>query len=378
MVTVQPGSFDNLGPFAEIKTCSARMFAVFRYLEVVAVSRQPVLIHGETGVGKELMVRALHNASGLTGPMVAVNVAGLDGTMFSDTLFGHIRGAYSGADSARRGLVAEAEDGTLFLDEIGDLDQESQIKLLRMLQEKVYYPLGSDITRPTNARIACATNMDLKDRVEQGLFRADLYYRLAAHSILVPPLRERPEDIPLLAKHFIENSAIALNKPVPEISPDFLHRLGTYSFPGNIRELQAIIHDVVARHPGGVLPGEDGNIKPDNYGCPINNLPFSLPQGKKENIFSFIDGPLPTFKEVERQLMEEALRRSDGNQGAAATMLGISRTALNRRIQVEQRRRQHCGVPCREDESPENPAVVARVGKTRADTKERGRGEQFV
>ncbi|MEO5328442.1 MAG: sigma 54-interacting transcriptional regulator [Magnetococcus sp. THC-1_WYH] len=331
---------DDKNPFAAIKTRNSRMLEIFRYLHTVAGSQQPVLIHGETGVGKELVVQALHKASGLSGPLIAVNVAGLDGTMFSDTLFGHIRGAYSGAESIRHGLVAEAQGGTLFLDEMGDLNQESQTKLLRLLQERIYYPLGADVTRTTDARVVCATHCDLKKHIAQGSFRADLYYRLAAHHVSIPPLRERVEDIALLTEHFVAESAHALGRPPPRIPDEFLQYLEAYLFPGNVRELQALIHDAVACHSDGVLSWETVAIKLQDTDH-FSGKSGSVVWHGGNTLFRTIPGPLPTFKEMERQLLEEALRRSHGNQGVAATMLGISRTALNRRVQMALRRKKN-------------------------------------
>ncbi|HAT50185.1 MAG TPA: two-component system response regulator [Alphaproteobacteria bacterium] len=337
----QRQSVADVDPFVAIKTGNGRMFEIFRYLQTVARSEQPVLVHGETGVGKELMVQALHKASGLDGPLIAVNVAGLDGAMFSDTLFGHVRGAYSGAESVRHGLVAEAQGGTLFLDEIGDLNQESQTKLLRLLQERIYYPLGADVTRSTDARVVCATHCDLQEQMTRGLFRADLYYRLSAHRASIPPLRERIGDIALLTGHFVAESAHALNKPVPQISDAFLKRLEAYHFPGNVRELQALIHDAVACHGGGrVLSLETIEMKLRDAGY-VSGGEGAVAWDEDTTIFSAISGPLPTFKAIERQLLAEALRRSNGNQGVAAAMLGISRTALNRRIQMLRRGRKN-------------------------------------
>ncbi len=177
--------------FTEIITQDRALFAIFRYLEVVAPSPQPVLITGETGTGKELIARALHRLSQRPGELVAVNVAGLDDTLFSDTLFGHARGAYTGADRPREGLVAGAAGGTLFLDEIGDLTVPSQVKLLRLLQDGAYYPLGADRSRQSRARIVVATNCDVAQAVAAGAFRKDLYYRLRTHQLQLPPLRRR-------------------------------------------------------------------------------------------------------------------------------------------------------------------------------------------
>ncbi|MBF0140833.1 MAG: sigma-54-dependent Fis family transcriptional regulator [Magnetococcales bacterium] len=321
---------EALRPFSAILTQDPRMFAIFQYLTAVADSRQPVLVQGETGVGKELMAQAIHQASGLKGPLVAVNVAGIDGNLFSDTLFGHVRGAYSGAEQQRQGLVAEAQGGTLFLDEIGDLSPDSQVKLLRLLQEKVYYPLGSDQTRSSDARLVCATNVHLKTKVDEGVFRADLYYRLVAHHVIIPPLRERRGDIALLTRHFIASSARALNKPIPEPDPDWLASLESHPFPGNLRELQALVHDAMVCHTAGALSGTSSVTLPGNRAA----VPAAQPWQGADTLFATLADPLPTFREMEEQLLLEALHRCDGRQGKAAARLGLSRTALNRRIQA--------------------------------------------
>jgi len=182
---------NNPEVFAPIITGSSKMRTIFQYAEVVAGSRQPVMITGETGTGKELLARAIHQLSGRKGELVALNVAGLDEIMFSDTLFGHKKGAFTGAEQAREGMIARAGGGTLFLDEIGDLNESSQIKLLRLLQEQEYYPVGSDIIKKSDARIVLATNRDLQSLIAAGQFRKDLYYRLCAHQIEIPALRER-------------------------------------------------------------------------------------------------------------------------------------------------------------------------------------------
>ena len=169
--------------FYRIVTVSRRMRALFQYLEAIASSSEPVLITGETGSGKELLAEAVHRLSGRSGEFVAVNMAGLDDTLFSDTLFGHRKGAFSGADMAREGMVARAGGGTLFLDEIGDLTPASQVKLLRLLQERQYYPLGSDVAKISDARILCATHRDLNVRMAEEAFRSDIYYRLSLHQV---------------------------------------------------------------------------------------------------------------------------------------------------------------------------------------------------
>ena len=182
------------------------MMGLFRYAEAIAPTSLPVLITGETGVGKELVARAIHSVS-RSGGFVPVNVAGLDDTLFADTLFGHVKGAYTGAETAREGMVAKAEEGTLFLDEIGDLAPESQIKLLRLLQEREYYPLGTDRPRPTTARFVFATNLDVSEATNEGRFRKDLLYRLRSHHIRIPPLRGRSRDLPALVDHFLDKAS---------------------------------------------------------------------------------------------------------------------------------------------------------------------------
>jgi two-component system nitrogen regulation response regulator GlnG len=191
--------------------------------------------------------RALHTLSQRPGELVAVNVAGLDDTLFSDTLFGHARGAYTGADRQREGLLTTAADGTLFLDEIGDLTVPSQVKLLRLLQDGVYYPLGADRPRQSRARVIVATNADVTQRVAAGSFRRDLYYRLRTHHLQLPPLRDRLGDLPLLVRHFVDASARVLNKGVPAIPPALYALLKSYRFPGNVRELEAMVFDAVTR-----------------------------------------------------------------------------------------------------------------------------------
>ena len=256
--------------FAELITQNRAMLGIFRYIEAIALSPQPVLITGETGTGKELVARALHRLSGRPGELVAVNVAGLDDTLFSDTLFGHTRGAFTGAERARDGLLMTAAAGTLFLDEIGDLSVASQVKLLRLLQGGTFYPLGADRPRQSRARIVCATNCDVVQQVSVGTFRKDLYYRLRTHHLHLPPLRARAGDLPLLAQYFVDKAARALGKEAPTVPLALYQLLSTYSFPGNVRELEALI--------------------------------------------------------------TEALRRAGGNQGVAAGLLGISRQALNQRL----------------------------------------------
>ena len=201
--------------FSDIITQDRTMYSIFQYVETIARTALSVMITGETGVGKEMIASAIHKLSRREGAFVPVNIAGLDDHLFSDTLFGHKRGAFTGADSSRKGLIEQASDGTLFLDEIGDLHVESQVKLLRLLQEGKYYPLGEDIPKSSNARTVVATNREIQFLRESESFRNDLYFRLQTHHIHLPPLRERTGDIPLLVAHFLESAAETLDQEIP-------------------------------------------------------------------------------------------------------------------------------------------------------------------
>jgi len=319
--------------FEGIITVDKKMRALFQYVEVIAPSRQPVLIHGETGVGKELLARAIHDVCCKKGLFVAVNVAGLDDSMFSDTLFGHKKGAFTSADQAREGLIAKAVAGTLFLDEIGDLNEASQIKLLRLLQEQEYYPVGSDTPKKCEARVVVATNKSLKEQMGAGLFRKDLYYRLCSHQIEIPPLRERPDDLPALLEHSVVKAAESMGKGIPGISPEVLNSLLKLQFPGNVRELEAMVCDAVARcNNGMLLPEFFPGILDDYCGTESAISTFSDRQAVFSEAFKDFFGHFPTMGEMENWLISEAMRESNGLQGAAAQILGITRQTLNKRL----------------------------------------------
>lgn len=326
--------------FAEIITNNSQMKSIFQYVEAIAKTNQPVLLTGETGVGKELLARAIHKLSRRKGEFVPVNVAGLDDTLFSDTLFGHKKGAFTGADCDRQGLVEKASGGTLFLDEIGDLSISSQSKLLRLIQECEYLPLGSDVLRRSDARIIVATNQSLKELMQQGKFRKDLYYRLHTHYVHIPPLRERLDDLPLLVEHFLEEAAAALGKKKPTPPPELFQLLATYHFPGNVRELRSMIFDAVSKHRSGKLSLEvfkDYVFHSEEQLSPGSREKFTSYMGKSgsmdesEKLIKF-SSRLPTLKEATRLLIEEAMRRAQGNQTIAARLLGISQQALSKRL----------------------------------------------
>mgnify|MGYP000560234664 CR=1 FL=1 len=327
--------------FEHIVTQSPKLIEIFEYLESIASTSEPVLIRGETGTGKELIARAIHNLSGRKGEFVAVNVAGLDDNVFSDTLFGHTKGAFTGADVERSGLIEKAAEGTLFLDEIGDLSPASQVKLLRLLQEQEYMPLGQDNLRRSSARVIASTHVDIWDLQRKNIFRKDLHYRLRTHRVLMPPLRERKEDIALLVDHFINNAAESLHKNRPNRPPELLTLLETYSFPGNVRELQAMVFDAMAQHKNGMLSmivfrehmarmkqlaeSESGNSS--KTGDKVHSPGF----GNGQSSFKTLE-TLPSIKQATRMLIEEAMERANNNQSIAASLLGISQQALSKRL----------------------------------------------
>ncbi|HYA14337.1 MAG TPA: sigma-54 dependent transcriptional regulator [Syntrophales bacterium] len=323
------GSLEYPEAFAGIKTKSRKMLSIFLYIESIAKSAQPIFITGESGVGKELVARVSHEISGCTGEMVCVNVAGLDDNMFADTLFGHVKGAYTSADIARSGMIEEAAHGTLFLDEIGDLSIPSQVKLLRVLQEGEYYPLGSDKPRRKTARVIVATNQDISAKLAASQFRKDLYYRLQTHKVNIPPLRERKEDLPLLLDTFLEEAATDFARKKPAVPKELLNLLETYSFPGNVRELRSMVYDAISRHRSGIL-SMDSFVRAMGRQEYFDVL-VSPGKADEANIFAGF-GTLPTYNKALKLLTDEAMVRAKGNQSLAARLLGISQSALNKRL----------------------------------------------
>lgn len=328
------GGLKQPGIFAPIITCNKSMHRIFQYIEATAGTSLPILITGETGTGKELAARAVHDSGGKKGKFVTLNVAGVDDTLFSDTLFGHVRGAFTGAEKDRKGLIEEAAGGTLFLDEIGDLCPESQVKLLRLLQERSYYPLGSDKLRSTDARIIAATNKNIKELADSGSFRKDLFYRLQAHHINIPPLRDRKEDIPLLVEYLIEKASAELGKIKPSYPGELISLLNNHSFHGNIRELEAMVYDAVSRHKSGVLSTASfrDKIIPDSENTETRDRGDLSVSDDCDGV-SFGEN-LPTLKEADNCLIDEAMKRADGNQTLAARLLGISRNTLASRLKA--------------------------------------------
>jgi DNA-binding NtrC family response regulator len=323
------GELKHPEAFEDFNTQNSTMIGLFQYAESIAQSSQPVLITGETGVGKELMARSVHTLSRRKGSLVTINVAGIDDNIFSDTLFGHICGAFTGADKSRKGVVENAFGGTLFLDEIGDLSPHSQIKLLRLLQEREYFPVGADLPKIADCKIIVATNRDLASLQATGQFRKDLYYRLCFHHIHIPPLRERINDLPLLMKQFFEAAARDLGKKTPGLPLEMPILLSNYHFPGNIRELKSMIYDAVAGHGSKVMSMDRFKIYIKEKTA-IDSLPETGKFMSHRNKWFSDSEPIPTLEKATGLLIAEAMKRSGNNQTMAAGFLGISRQRLGR------------------------------------------------
>ena len=307
--------------FATFITTDAHLKDVLRYAEAIATSPRAVLITGETGTGNDLVARAIHEVSGRQGAYVVCNLGGLDDALVSDALFGHRKGAFTGAISDRAGLVESARGGTLFLDEIGDLPLPTQIKLLRLLQDGDFFPVGDDRPRQADIRVIAATSQNLDERLADDRFRRDLYYRLAAHQVHLPALRERLGDLTLLVRHLTRRAALACQRPEPEISSEFLKALAHRELPGNIRELDAIIADALARHQDG-----------ETWVAQDVNSGTRRIQAVHVDSATVWPTPLPSMDQALDSLVEEALRRSDGNQTHAAKLLGITKQTISYRM----------------------------------------------
>ncbi|MBI2061007.1 MAG: sigma 54-interacting transcriptional regulator [Nitrospirae bacterium] len=304
-----------------IVTRNREMRRILNLVEQAADTPAPVLITGETGTGKELLAKAIHYASGRSnGPFVAVSCAALAENLLESELFGHVKGAFTGAIRDKAGRIALAEKGTLFLDEIGDLSPVLQVKLLRVLQEYEYEPVGESRTRKADVRLVAATNRDLETAIAEGRFREDLYYRLRVVPIHLPPLRERTEDIPLLVEHFIGKLRKRYKKNIRSIAKDAMAALVSYSWAGNIRELEHAVEFAFVRCPHEVIG--KSHLPEEIFRAP--NLPFQ----KKRIEFK----SLPAHEQDKR--MREALEKTRGNKTQAARLLGISRVTLWQRLKA--------------------------------------------
>jgi two-component system response regulator HydG len=309
------------GGFGGLLGASPAMQRLFRAMVKISRSDCPLLIVGESGTGKELVARSIHEHSARAGrPFVPVDCGALAPTLIESELFGYLRGAFTGANSSRQGLLQAAGAGAIFLDEIGELPLDLQAKLLRVLQEREVRPLGSDHTVRFEARIMAATNRDLRHAVEQGAFRDDLYYRLNVVSLKVPALRERKTDIPLLVNHFLQKHA-AGRQPAPALSEDALHCLLAYDWPGNVRELENSIERAATLSSGPVLGVFD---------LPTN-LHGSAPVPVAGNSGANAHPTIP-LHELERQAILRAVADAGGDKLLAARRLGIGKTTLYRKL----------------------------------------------
>ena len=303
---------------------SPGMRQVLTMVERVAPTRATVLLVGESGVGKDLIARAIHYQSPRRDkPFVKINCTAIPEALMESELFGYEKGAFTGANTSKPGKFEQADTGTVFLDEIGDVPMAVQVKLLRILQERELERLGSNRTRQVDVRVIAATNVDLKKALEQGTFREDLFYRLNVMPIQIPPLRERPEDIPVLAERFLRKAAQTHGIPVDSIAPEAIARLVDYPWPGNVRQLENVIERSVLLSQGARLEASD--IKLDALAgtapaaaVPAGGVPF-VPEGM-------------TLDEFEQSILREALRRAAGNKSQAARMLGLTRNALRYRL----------------------------------------------
>jgi DNA-binding NtrC family response regulator len=303
--------FDHYG----IVGRSAAIRELVRQIELVAQARSTVLITGETGTGKELVARAIHARSAEREmPLIKVNCAAIPEALLESELFGHAKGAFTGAVAAKRGRFALADGGTLFLDEIGTMGPALQAKLLRVLQEREFEPLGSERTEHVDVRVVAATNRDLMRMVSEGTFQQDLYYRLSVIPLALPPLRERPEDLPLLVEHFLRKHAGRLGRPVPELGPETIAALQRYAWPGNVRELENTIERAIVLCPGPRIGAEAVSL----LGAGPAQAP-ALPTPRiRENV-----------EWAERESVRAALAQAGGVKKRAADILGISQRALS-------------------------------------------------
>lgn len=312
------GQINQSQSFAKIIGKSPGMQEVFDLIRRVAHANANVLISGESGTGKERVARAIHDEGPRKGkPFVAINCTAIPETLLESELFGHAKGAFTGAIQRKRGLFEEAEGGTVFLDEIGDMDLALQAKLLRVLQERKIRAIGDTQDRDVDVRIIAATHKDLKTAIKNGSFREDLYYRLAVIPIVIPPLRHRKEDIPLLADHFLKKYASANRSPVKGFSKDAMNRLMSMAWEGNVRELENIIERAVVLARGDMIEG--------------NDLPGPA-QGDVESFFASTQaGTLPTLEEIEKRYIKFVLDKTGGRKEKAAQILGVNRRTLYRK-----------------------------------------------
>jgi transcriptional regulator with PAS, ATPase and Fis domain len=286
---------------------------------VAASEATTILLEGENGTGKDLIAKTLHYQSARQAePFIAINCAAIPETLLESELFGYEKGAFTGATGSKPGKFEQADTGTVFLDEIGDVPAAIQVKLLRILQEREFERLGSNVTRHIDVRVIAATNQDLRAALEQGTFREDLYYRLNVVPLNIPPLRERRPDIPFLANHFLHKLAPDAGRKVEGITDAAMEKLSGYHWPGNVRELENVIERALILCRGKQLDVEDIKLETAPRPRPQTDQHF-LPEGM-------------TLDQFEQEIIREALRRAEGNKSQAARLLGLTRNALRYRL----------------------------------------------
>jgi two-component system nitrogen regulation response regulator GlnG len=320
---------------ALVGACPA-MREVYKAIGRVAAQDVPVLITGASGTGKELVARALYQHSRRAdGPFLAINCAAIPETLLESELFGHEKGAFTGADRKRIGKFEQVSGGTLFLDEVGDMPLALQAKILRLLQEQAFERVGGNETVRSDVRVIAATHHDLRADSAEGTFRADLYYRLGVFTVHLPPLRERGDDLPLLVRHYLRRFSKELGREVQEVAREALERLCAYSWPGNIRELQSVLKQALLRASGPVLLPA---FLPDLSGKPVEGGPAALGAAGLEALIRARLGPevqdlyAQAHREVDRILLPVALEYTGGNQHQAARLLGIARQTLRAKL----------------------------------------------
>ena len=302
---------------------SEAMQEIFAAIERVGPTRATVLLAGESGVGKDLIARAIHfHSPRRDRPMVKINCSAIPENLMESELFGYEKGAFTGANLTKPGKFEQADTGTVFLDEIGDVPAAIQVKLLRILQEREFERLGSNVTRHIDVRVVAATNQDLRAALEQGTFREDLYYRLNVVPLNIPPLRERKQDIPFLANHFIRKLAPDTGARVESITDAAMQKLISYHWPGNVRELENVIERGLVMCTGTELDAAD--IK-------LENAPGPGGASRPQSDSHFVPEGM-SLDQYEQEIIREALRRADGNKSQAARMLGLTRNALRYRL----------------------------------------------
>lgn len=319
---------------------SATFQQVFKQIALVAPTSACVHLHGESGTGKELVARAIHRYSRRTeGPFVPIHVASLSETLIESELFGHVRGAFTGADSARKGLLEQADNGTVFLDEVAEIPQNVQVKLLRALEQGEVWPVGADRPHRSDFRLISATHQDLRAMVAAGTFRNDLYFRLVTFQIDLPPLRDRPEDIAELARYFIDRVAAANELPLLSLSADALTELEERPWFGNVRELRnAIEHAAILARTGTVEPWHlplAASAPGEGSGDQAAQLAAAVAAWSQRRLASASDGDelhVRLLKEIEPVLFAAALKTAHGQVAAAARLLGLHRTTLKSKL----------------------------------------------